>query len=102
MKRPELIRLWALLAVVLTETAAGVGWLVLRSRPSSRNVVLISIDTCHADSVEDLAKEVGAVYCANVRGEFSFAVADAYRRWYDVDESEVLEILKRLGQKGAD
>jgi arylsulfatase A-like enzyme len=49
MKRPELIRLWVLLAVVLTGTAAGVGWLVLRSRPSSRNVVLISIDTCRAD-----------------------------------------------------
>ncbi len=62
---------------------------------------MIASPTGHAESVEDLAKEVGAVYCANVRGGFSFAVADAYRRWYDVDEREVLEILKRLWQKGA-
>ena len=33
---------------------------------------------------------------------FSFVVADARDRWYDVDESEVLEILKRFGQEGAD
>jgi hypothetical protein len=32
---------------------------------------------------------------------FSFAVADAYKRCYDVRESEVLEILKKFGQKGA-
>ncbi len=49
MKRRELIKLWVLLAVVLAATAAGLGWLVLRSRPSSRNVILISIDTCRAD-----------------------------------------------------
>jgi predicted phosphoribosyltransferase len=64
--------------------------------------IVIASPTGHAESVEDLAKEVSTVYCANVRGEFSFAVADAYRRWYDVDESEVLEILKRLGQKGVE
>jgi len=46
---------------------------------------------------EELAARVDALYCANVRGGFGFAVADAYRHWCDVDESEAREILARSG-----
>jgi len=31
--------------------------------------------------------------CANVRGGMSFAVAEAYRQWSDVDEEEVRQLL---------
>jgi predicted phosphoribosyltransferase len=32
--------------------------------------------------------------CLNVRGGLRFAVADAYEKWYDVPEEEVLAILR--------
>ena len=38
---------------------------------------------------------VEELYCANVRGGLRFAVADAYQRWSDVAESEVIAILAR-------
>ena len=37
------------------------------------------------------------LYCANIRGGFSYAVADAYQNWTDVSEDEVEAILERLG-----
>jgi predicted phosphoribosyltransferase len=36
---------------------------------------------------------VGAIYCCNVRGGMRFAVASAYRRWYDVPEEEAARLL---------
>ena len=41
-----------------------------------------------------MAPEVDRIFCANIRGGWGFAVADAYKNWYDVDEQEVIEILK--------
>jgi len=36
---------------------------------------------------------------ARVNGSgLRYAVADAYERWSDVDESEMLKILKRVGE----
>jgi len=40
-----------------------------------------------------ILKEVEAIYCPNVRSGPSFAVADAYEQWSDVDEQEVTRIL---------
>jgi predicted phosphoribosyltransferase len=34
-----------------------------------------------------------AVYCANLRSEARFAVADAYAAWRDVDEDEAIRLL---------
>lgn len=56
--------------------------------------VLVAVPTGHRASVEQVAAEVGAVYCANLRGGARFAVADAYQRWTDLTDDEVAEILK--------
>jgi predicted phosphoribosyltransferase len=42
--------------------------------------------------LEDVVEEL---YCANVRGGLRFAVAEAYERWSDVAEREVIAILAR-------
>jgi predicted phosphoribosyltransferase len=52
-----------------------------------------AVPTGYQRSVERMATEVESIYCANVRGGRSFAVADAYERWTDVDEEEVCAIL---------
>jgi hypothetical protein len=49
---------------------------------------------------EILEKGIDAACCANVPA--GFVVVDARERWYDVNESEVLKIWRRFGQKGAD
>ena len=58
--------------------------------------ITVAVPTGHEDAVHRIAKEVEAVYCANLRGGWVFAVADAYEQWSDVDEEEATGIYKRL------
>lgn len=53
--------------------------------------LVVAVPTAHESAARNLAREVGTVFCANVRGGLSFAVADAYERWTDVGEDEALE-----------
>ena len=61
--------------------------------------IVVAVPTGHKQSLESLASEVEAVYCANVRSGWSFAVASAYRNWCDVDEAQALAILNQFGQE---
>ncbi len=62
----------------------------------ARNVV-VAVPTAHLNVLEKISEEVDRVYCANIRGGEGFAVADAYKTWYDVEEWEVRKILKDYG-----
>jgi putative phosphoribosyl transferase len=60
--------------------------------------ILVGVPTGHANAVERIAAEVDSVYCPNIRQGWSFAVADAYGQWTDVDESAVVGIMDRFRQ----
>jgi putative phosphoribosyl transferase len=64
--------------------------------------IIIAVPTAHRQSLTQLVSMVEAIYCANLRSGFSFAVADAYRNWYDVDETEAAEILQRFNPHGSE
>jgi putative phosphoribosyl transferase len=66
---------------------------ICRKKPAR---IIIAAPTGHRQALEQLDKEVDAVYCPNVRGGPTFAVANAYENWYDVDEKGAIEILKRF------
>jgi predicted phosphoribosyltransferase len=53
----------------------------------------VAVPTGHESSIVRIASEVDTLYCANIRGGFSFAVADAYVKWSDVGEREVATLL---------
>lgn len=57
--------------------------------------VVIAVPTASASAVEVLAANVDELVCPNVRSGPVFAVADAYEKWYDLSDDEVLEFLKR-------
>jgi putative phosphoribosyl transferase len=57
--------------------------------------IFIAVPTGHRESLSRLEKAVDKIFCANVRSGFSFAVADAYKNWSDVDDNQVAEILTR-------
>jgi predicted phosphoribosyltransferase len=57
------------------------------------NSITVAVPTGHQRSVESIAGEVDTVYCANIRAGYHFAVADAYVRWADVGEKEVISLL---------
>jgi len=56
--------------------------------------IVVAVPTAHRHSAEMIASEVEALYCANIRGGLSYAVASAYRHWSDVAEEELIKILK--------
>jgi predicted phosphoribosyltransferase len=58
--------------------------------------MFVAVPTGSARTVQSLLPLVEELVCLNVRGGFSFAVAAAYENWYDLTESEVLEILEGL------
>jgi predicted phosphoribosyltransferase len=58
------------------------------------NKIFIAVPTAPLHTVEKFEGIVEEIMCPNVRDVWRFAVADAYRNWYDVPESEVMEMLK--------
>jgi predicted phosphoribosyltransferase len=57
---------------------------------------IAAVPTGSERTVRDLLPEVDELLCLNVRGGWSFAVADAYENWYDLEEEEVLKIMASL------
>jgi len=55
--------------------------------------IVIAVPTGSARSVERVAAVADEVCCANLRRGPTFAVADAYERWYDLTDDEVAAIL---------
>jgi len=66
--------------------------MVKKYKPSK---IYIAIPTTPLSSVKRVKPGVNDVFSPNVKNVWRFAVADAYLHWYDVPESEVLEILKK-------
>jgi predicted phosphoribosyltransferase len=53
----------------------------------------VAVPTGFDRSLRRIASEVDILYCANIRGGLSFAVADAYIKWSDVSEAEAATLL---------
>lgn len=63
-------------------------------RNSGADRIVVAVPTGHREAAERVAPYAEAVYCANLRSGWRFAVADAYRYWSDVSEGEVRQILE--------
>lgn len=61
--------------------------------------VIVAVPTAHRRSAESIAAQVDALYCPNVRSGYPYAVAEAYRQWRDVPESEAAEILRQFREE---
>lgn len=59
---------------------------------------IVAVPTGLLDTIEFIRQAVPTVVCLNVRTRRPFAVAAAYRAWYDVPDAEVLQILKEFQQ----
>jgi putative phosphoribosyl transferase len=66
--------------------------MIQKYRPKN---VFIIVPTAPFHTVESIKENVDEVICPNVRKTNWFAVADAYKHWYDLQDSEVLNIIKK-------
>lgn len=64
-------------------------------RKYSPSSITVAVPTASASAVQRMGNLVDEIVCPDVRGGWTFAVASAYRNWYDVSDAQVLDILQR-------
>ncbi|MCX5834856.1 MAG: phosphoribosyltransferase family protein, partial [Deltaproteobacteria bacterium] len=76
--------------VILVDDGLASGFTLLVGvealKKSGAREIIVAVPTGSSSAVQRVAAEVDSLYCANIRGGWSFAVADAYERWTDVAE----------------
>ena len=84
-------------SVILVDDGIASGFTMLVAVEALRKAgaarIIVAVPTAHMEAVEFVLPNVEEVYCANLRSEWAFAVADAYKHWSDVSEEEVAELL---------
>jgi putative phosphoribosyl transferase len=87
--------------VILTDDGLASGYTMLAAITSIRTMhperVIVAIPTSSVASAERIAREVDEVICLNIRSGQRFAVAEAYRHWYDLEDREVIAELESAG-----
>ncbi len=58
--------------------------------------LIVAVPTALDRTARTLLPEVDLLVCPNLRSGLTFAVAEAYETWYDVDEKEVQALLAEL------
>jgi predicted phosphoribosyltransferase len=61
---------------------------VKRDKPQK---VMVAVPTSSARAIDFILPEVDELFCANIRTGPYFAVAEAYRNWYDLTDEEVIK-----------
>ena len=64
--------------------------------------IIMAIPTAHRESIDWFAgrRDVSAIYCPNIRGGNSFAVAQAYRHWTNMTDAQIEAILAVFSASG--
>jgi putative phosphoribosyl transferase len=90
--------------VVLVDDGMASGFTMLAAIDAVRHLkarsVLVAVPTASRDAAVKIADAADHLYCANIRGRFPFAVADAYQHWHDLDEEELKRLVAVLKTEG--
>ena len=85
-------------AAILVDDGLASGFTLLVAVAAVRRLgseeIIVAVPTGSADRVRQVAREVDALYCANIREGWGFAVAEAYQRWFDLEEEEAVRLYK--------
>jgi len=84
--------------VILVDDGLASGFTMLASvhmaRKAEAREIVVAVPTAPRHSIDRILSVVDEIYCANIRTGLFFAVADAYRNWYDLSEKQVLDLLE--------
>ncbi len=83
---------------IIVDDGLASGYTMLAAVSSIRKYspegIVIAVPTASRSAIELVSSHVDMIFCLNIREAMIFAVADAYREWYDLTEEEVIELLK--------
>jgi predicted phosphoribosyltransferase len=84
--------------VILVDDGLASGYTMMAAiesvRSLSPNSVTVAVPTSSGSAADMIEGEVDNLVCPRIESGFIFAVANAYRNWYDVSDNEVIEILE--------
>jgi putative phosphoribosyl transferase len=85
--------------VILVDDGLASGFTMLAAVRSARKrapqKIIVAVPTASLRAIELLAPEVEEIVCLNIRSGPVFAVAHAYKNWYDLTDEEVIKILQK-------
>jgi predicted phosphoribosyltransferase len=85
--------------VILVDDGLASGFTMMAAARSARRSqtekTVVAVPTASLGAIRLLTPEVDEIVCLNIRSGQIFAVADAYKNWYDLTDDEVVKILKR-------
>ncbi len=86
--------------VILIDDGLASGYTMIAAIQSLKSFrvksITVAVPTAHNSAVERVRPLVDHLICPRIESGWSFAVAEAYEHWYDVPDSEVLDILNRF------
>jgi predicted phosphoribosyltransferase len=85
--------------VILVDDGLASGYTMMAAIESVRTLspisITVAIPTSSGSAADLVGKEIDRLICPRIESGFIFAVASAYKNWYDVPDSEVIRILKK-------
>lgn len=91
--------------VIIADDGLASGYTMIAAvrfiRKKAPGEIIVAVPTGSLATIDLVLPEADEIVCLNARKSFPFAVADAYRNWYDLSEEEVLGILRKhnLGRR---
>lgn len=84
--------------VIIIDDGLASGFSMLTTVKATRRKevkqLVVAVPTAPIRTIDLLKPYVDQIVCLNIRSEPFFAVADAYKEWYDLDDEEVMKLLK--------
>ncbi len=84
--------------IILVDDGIASGYTMLAAIESVRTLgpksIMVAVPTASDSAAHLVGQEVDVLICPRIETGFIFAVANAYVKWYDVPDSEVIEILE--------
>jgi len=91
--------------IVLVDDGLASGFTMLAAARSVRKKkperIVVAVPTASISAIRLLTTEVEEIVCLNIRSGSIFAVADAYKNWYDLTDTDVINILEKAEKFGS-
>ena len=86
--------------VIIVDDGLATGYTMLAAidfvKRQEPQKVVVAVPTGSKETVDTILTHVEELLCLNVRGRHTFAVAEAYENWYDLEDDEVISILNNF------
>ena len=64
--------------------------------------IIVAVPTAPSSAINLLLPHADKIVCLNIRNFPIFAIADAYKKWYDLSDYDVLQLLKRKNKHNSE